>query len=119
MINMVNRNQSLKKGLKIPLNFSMIFGGEAFKDWIGELSLLLELSKSAELSGYSDDADKKKDTKTAGTGSDESKESNESKKQKLDTTENGHKSSTEPRLLANGENTPGNQLTEKELKKKT
>ncbi|EGV63181.1 X-domain of DnaJ-containing [Yamadazyma tenuis] len=30
--------------------FSMIFGGEAFKDWIGELSLLQELSKSAELS---------------------------------------------------------------------
>ena len=46
----------------------MIFGGEAFKDWIGELSLLLELSKSAELSGYSDDADKKKDTKTAELG---------------------------------------------------
>lgn len=30
--------------------FSMIFGGEAFKDWIGELSLLQELSKTAELS---------------------------------------------------------------------
>lgn len=30
--------------------FSMIFGGEAFKDWIGELTLLLELSKTAELS---------------------------------------------------------------------
>ncbi|KAI5968699.1 DJP1 [Candida margitis] len=30
--------------------FSMIFGGEAFKDWIGELTLLSELSKSAELS---------------------------------------------------------------------
>lgn len=108
-----------QEGFEDPAEFfSMIFGGEAFKDWIGELSLLLELSKSAELSGYSDDADKKKDTKTAGSGSDESKESNESKKQKLDTTENGHKSSTEPRLLANGENTPGNQLTEKELEEK-
>lgn len=37
--------------------FSMIFGGEAFKDWIGELSLLQELTKSAELSGYGDDDD--------------------------------------------------------------
>lgn len=51
--------------------FSMIFGGEAFKDWIGELSLLQELSKSAELSGYGDDEkkeekteDKKEDKKT-------------------------------------------------------
>ncbi|CAH6718551.1 dnaJ-like protein 1 [[Candida] jaroonii] len=48
--------------------FSMIFGGEAFKDWIGELSLLQELSKSAELSGYGDeekkdDKDDKKDDK--------------------------------------------------------
>lgn len=41
--------------------FSMIFGGEAFKDWIGELSLLQELTKSAELSGYGDE--EKKDTK--------------------------------------------------------
>ncbi|ODV68595.1 DnaJ-domain-containing protein [Hyphopichia burtonii NRRL Y-1933] len=36
--------------------FSQIFGGEAFKDWIGELSLIQELSKSAELSGYTDEA---------------------------------------------------------------
>ncbi|ABN65809.2 predicted protein, partial [Scheffersomyces stipitis CBS 6054] len=41
--------------------FSMIFGGEAFKEWIGELTLLQELSKSAELSGYTDD--EKKDEK--------------------------------------------------------
>lgn len=39
--------------------FSMIFGGEAFKDWIGELSLLQELSKSAELSGQGDDNENK------------------------------------------------------------
>lgn len=30
--------------------FTMIFGGDAFKDWIGELSLLRELTKTAELS---------------------------------------------------------------------
>ncbi|KAG7663582.1 DJP1 [[Candida] subhashii] len=39
--------------------FSMIFGGEAFKDWIGELSLLSELSKSAELAGYTETDEKK------------------------------------------------------------
>lgn len=44
--------------------FSMIFGGEAFKEWIGELSLLQELSKSAELSGYADeDKEKAKEPK--------------------------------------------------------
>ncbi|EGW32349.1 uncharacterized protein SPAPADRAFT_50913 [Spathaspora passalidarum NRRL Y-27907] len=41
--------------------FSMIFGGEAFKEWIGELSLLSELSKSAELAGYTDGEDDKKE----------------------------------------------------------
>lgn len=35
--------------------FSAIFGGEAFRPWIGELSLIQELTKSAELSGYGDD----------------------------------------------------------------
>lgn len=35
--------------------FSMIFGGEAFKDWIGELSLFLEMAKSAELSGHTEE----------------------------------------------------------------
>ncbi|CAN3474906.1 dnaJ-like protein 1 [Diutina catenulata] len=35
--------------------FSVIFGGEAFNDWIGELSLFQELTKSAELSGINDD----------------------------------------------------------------
>jgi curved DNA-binding protein CbpA len=44
-----------KEGFEDPLEFfSMIFGGEAFKDWIGELSLLQELTKSAELSGAVD-----------------------------------------------------------------
>lgn len=51
-----------KEGFEDPLEFfSMIFGGEAFKEWIGELSLLQELSKSAELSGYGDEEDKKKE----------------------------------------------------------
>lgn len=44
--------------------FSMIFGGEAFKDWIGELSLLQELSKSAELSGYGDNEEETKQEET-------------------------------------------------------
>lgn len=39
--------------------FSMIFGGEAFKDWIGELSLLQEMSKTAELSGMNDEENDK------------------------------------------------------------
>lgn len=36
--------------------FSVIFGGDAFKPWIGELSLLQELSRSAELSGKEGEA---------------------------------------------------------------
>ncbi|RKP29958.1 DnaJ-domain-containing protein [Metschnikowia bicuspidata] len=45
-----------KEGFEDPAEFfNMIFGGEAFRDWIGELSLLLEMSKSAELSGYGND----------------------------------------------------------------
>lgn len=35
--------------------FSMIFGGEAFKSWIGELSLLQEMTKTAELSGFDEE----------------------------------------------------------------
>lgn len=42
--------------------FAMIFGGEAFKDWIGELSLLKEMSKTAELSGAAEE-EKKEDEK--------------------------------------------------------
>lgn len=44
--------------------FSMIFGGDAFKDWIGELSLLQELSKSAELSGYTEEKKDEEGSKT-------------------------------------------------------
>lgn len=48
-----------KEGFEDPLEFfSMIFGGEAFKDWIGELSLLQELTKSAELSGAAEKEDR-------------------------------------------------------------
>ncbi|KAI5951128.1 DJP1 [Candida jiufengensis] len=40
-----------KEGFEDPAEFfNMIFGGEAFKDWIGELSLISEITKSAELS---------------------------------------------------------------------
>ncbi|CAN3371982.1 hypothetical protein DIURU_002507 [Diutina rugosa] len=39
--------------------FNMIFGGEAFGDWIGELSLLQELTKSAELQSMDDDGEGK------------------------------------------------------------
>ncbi|CUM57815.1 unnamed protein product [Debaryomyces tyrocola] len=60
--------------------FSMIFGGDAFKDWIGELSLLQELSKSAELSGYGDE--EKKDAKEEEkTGDDSKTQTSESKAQ--------------------------------------
>lgn len=52
--------------------FSVIFGGEAFKDWIGELSLLLEMSKTAELSGYGDEDEsgKKSEAKTEESNTD-------------------------------------------------
>lgn len=53
-----------QEGFEDPAEFfNMIFGGEAFGDWIGELSLLKELSKSAELSGYGDEEDKKTEKK--------------------------------------------------------
>ncbi|KAI5963585.1 DJP1 [Candida pseudojiufengensis] len=53
-----------KEGFEDPAEFfSMIFGGEAFKDWIGELSLISEITKSAELSEEKPD-DKGKDQKT-------------------------------------------------------
>lgn len=42
--------------------FSMIFGGESFKRWIGELSLLQEMTKTAELSGF-DEEDESEKTK--------------------------------------------------------
>lgn len=48
------------EGFEDPMEFfSMIFGGEAFKEWIGELSLLQEMSKSAELSTDPDEEEAK------------------------------------------------------------
>lgn len=45
-----------QEGFEDPAEFfSMIFGGNAFKDWIGELSLLQEMLKTSELSGYGDE----------------------------------------------------------------
>jgi curved DNA-binding protein CbpA len=64
-----------QEGFEDPAEFfNMIFGGEAFKDWIGELSLLQELSKSAELSGYTDEPkeEAKSDHETHATTSHES-----------------------------------------------
>ncbi|CUM56003.1 uncharacterized protein AC631_05666 [Debaryomyces fabryi] len=37
--------------------FSMIFGGEVFKDWIGELSMLNEVSKTADILGDEEGAE--------------------------------------------------------------
>lgn len=37
--------------------FSMIFGGEVFKDWIGELSMLNEVAKTADIMGDEDEAE--------------------------------------------------------------
>lgn len=56
--------------------FSMIFGGEAFRSWIGELSLIQELTKSAELSGYGEEST---DEKAAETNKDSSTSSNDQK----------------------------------------
>ncbi|RLV90292.1 Protein CAJ1 [Spathaspora sp. JA1] len=46
--------------------FTMIFGGEAFNDWIGELSMLSEISKTAEVLDEKEEEDKK-DTTTVST----------------------------------------------------
>ncbi|KAI5955547.1 DJP1 [Candida theae] len=60
--------------------FSMIFGGEAFRDWIGELTLLSELSKTAELS----ETEKKggEDTKAGDEEIEQSSSSSSSSEQK-------------------------------------
>lgn len=54
--------------------FSIIFGGNAFNDWIGELSLIQELTKSAELSGYGDEGKEKEGDKKEGDKKEEKKE---------------------------------------------
>ncbi|EGW35735.1 uncharacterized protein SPAPADRAFT_53900 [Spathaspora passalidarum NRRL Y-27907] len=42
--------------------FTMVFGGEAFKDWIGELSMLSEISKTAEVLEENDEETSKTDS---------------------------------------------------------
>lgn len=37
--------------------FKMIFGGDAFHDWVGELSMLTDLTETAEIIGENDQAD--------------------------------------------------------------
>lgn len=59
--------------------FSAIFGGEAFRPWIGELSLIQELTKSAELSGYGED----EATKTGGESTGEDPGMNRDEKTRL------------------------------------
>lgn len=39
--------------------FKMIFGGDAFRDWIGELSMLTDMTKTAEIMGESEDEEEK------------------------------------------------------------
>lgn len=57
-----------KEGFEDPLEFfSMIFGGEAFKDWIGELTLMKELSKAAEKAGVDEDSGDSGEAEQAGT----------------------------------------------------
>lgn len=57
-----------QEGFEDPAEFfSMIFGGEAFRDWIGELSLLLEMQKSAELSGDAEETAKPAESATPAT----------------------------------------------------
>lgn len=59
-----------KEGFEDPTEFfSMIFGGEAFKSWIGELSLLQEMTKTAELSGF-DEEETEANGKKAESGDD-------------------------------------------------
>ncbi|OBA22613.1 DnaJ-domain-containing protein [Metschnikowia bicuspidata var. bicuspidata NRRL YB-4993] len=87
--------------------FSQIFGGDAFKDWIGELSLFLELTKSAELSAEMDE-------KPADTASAPSEEQSA-----FGGSENTGRRST-PLLLADGQDSAGGSgtLTAEEQEKK-
>lgn len=105
-----------QEGFEDPAEFfSMIFGGEAFKDWIGELSLLLELSKSAELSGYGDEEKNKTETTT-----DNNKPSAEATKTTETTAQQdskGNSTSGETLYLAHESHT-GNALSQKEAEEK-
>ncbi|CUM67645.1 uncharacterized protein PRCAT00005346001 [Priceomyces carsonii] len=95
--------------------FSMIFGGEAFKDWIGELSLLQELAKSAEISGQTED-DTKKDEHEETSNQTQNHESGNT--YYLENREwNGEESGAKPEERAKKELTK-EQIEEKERKDK-
>lgn len=47
--------------------FGMIFGGEGFRNWIGELSMMNELSKTADIMGEDKDTEKTDDTTVSET----------------------------------------------------
>lgn len=66
--------------------FSMIFGGEAFKDWIGELSLLQEMSKTAELSGMGDEEEAATEAKSTEPDTTKSEAKSEASETKAGTT---------------------------------
>ncbi|KAL6449543.1 DJP1 DnaJ-like protein 1 [Candida maltosa Xu316] len=104
-----------QEGFEDPAEFfSMIFGGEAFKDWIGELSLLQELSKSAELSGYGEDEKKKEEKGKTETPATETKASTETTVHE----DISHTPSNNAKLLSHEAHTPGNEVTEKEAEEK-
>ncbi|RCK63111.1 DnaJ-like protein 1 [Candida viswanathii] len=105
-----------QEGFEDPAEFfSMIFGGEAFKDWIGELSLLLELSKSAELSGYGEEGGEKAE---AESGEDE--KDDKDKKTGTATEDEGVKASlgTGEKLFLAHESHTGNEVSQKEAEEK-
>ncbi|KAM9939056.1 hypothetical protein OXX80_001461 [Metschnikowia pulcherrima] len=77
--------------------FTQIFGGDAFKDWIGELSLLSEMSKTAELSGDSDEnagetAAPKESAKTGHSHEDSQHSSGATTAESGESTTGGHSS---------------------------
>lgn len=109
-----------QEGFEDPAEFfSMIFGGEAFKDWIGELSLLLELSKSAELSGYGEEGNEKQETNTDdkqdGKASTSQSETEHTTVQQEESKVNS--TSGETLYLAHESHT-GNELSQKEAEEK-
>ncbi|KAK6878832.1 DnaJ-like protein 1 [Candida tropicalis] len=109
-----------QEGFEDPAEFfSMIFGGEAFKDWIGELSLLSELSKSAELSGYGEEGNDKQETNTDdkqdGKASTSQSETEHTTVQQEESKVNS--TSGETLYLAHESHT-GNELSQKEAEEK-
>lgn len=92
------------EGFEDPLEFfTMVFGGEAFKDWIGELSLLQEVEKSAELHGFTEEEKEKEQAKEADAISDINERTNklylehEDSNLTLEEREKNHKEEEEKR----------------------